>query len=117
MESMEIILLMLYLVAFIGPRFIMPALGLHAVLIGQSALRYGRIPLMGPRETLGFLSFAIGVTYRIARWKRERDLFTWLAGSLILCFLLGSFISPKGMRGPLPPVLNTIWFELHVVLS
>lgn len=114
---MEIILVIVYLIAFIGPRFIVPALGLHALLIAQSALRYGRIPLMGPRETLGFLAFAIGVTYVIVRWKRKRDLFTWLTVALILCFVLGSFVSPKGMPGPLPPVLNTIWFELHVILS
>jgi len=30
--------------------------------------------------------------------------------------IAGSVISPV-MKGPLPPVLNTIWFELHVILS
>jgi len=114
---MEITLVILYLIAFIGPRFILPALCLHAVLIAQSALQYGRIPLIGPRETLGFLAFAIGVTFVIARWKGKRDLFTWLNIFLILSLLIGSFLSPKGMPGPLPPVLNTIWFELHVILS
>jgi ABC-type transport system involved in cytochrome c biogenesis permease subunit len=35
---------------------------------------------------------------------------------LILLLLAGSLASPA-MPGALPPVLKTIWFELHVILS
>lgn len=114
---MEILLVILYCVAFIGPRFILPALVLHAAFITQHALRYGRIPLIGMGETLGFLAFAVGVAFVVSAWTRKRDLYTYLNVPLMLLLLLGSFISPKGMPGPLPPVLKTIWFELHVVLS
>jgi ABC-type transport system involved in cytochrome c biogenesis permease subunit len=114
---MEIILFILYPLALIGPRFILPALGLHGVLIAQTALRYGRIPLIGMRDTLGFLAFAIGIVYVIAGWYRKRDLFSYVCIPLILLLLSGSFVSPSSMPGPLPPVLNTIWFELHVILS
>ena len=114
---MLLFLFLLYPLALITPRLILPALGLHAMLITQSALRFGRIPLMGMRETLGFLAFSIGVVYVIAAWRRTRDLFTYAVMPLILAFLLGSFVSPGSMPGPLPPVLNTIWFELHVILS
>jgi ABC-type transport system involved in cytochrome c biogenesis permease subunit len=116
-KRMEIILFILYPLALTGPRFILPALVLHAALIAQTALRYGRIPLIGMHDTLGFLAFAIGVAYVIAGWKRKRDLFTYLSIPLIVFFLLGSRASPPSMPGPLPPVLNTIWFELHVILS
>jgi len=114
---MQIILPILYCLALAGPRYILPALGLHALLIAQTTAQYGRIPLIGMRETLGFLSLAIGVVYVIAGWNRKRDLFSYLSVPLILFFLLASFISPLSMPGPLPPVLRTIWFELHVVLS
>jgi ABC-type transport system involved in cytochrome c biogenesis permease subunit len=114
---MEIILVILYCFALIGPRYILPALGLHALLIAQAAMHYGRIPLIGMRDTLGFLSFAIGTAYLIAGWSRKRDQFTFLSIPLLLLFLLASFAAPLSMPGPLPPVLNTIWFELHVILS
>ncbi len=114
---MEIILVILYLLALIGPRFVLPALGLHSVLITQAALRYGRIPLVGMRDTLGFLAGAIGVIYVITAWNRRRDLFTYLNLALILLLFFGSFISPPSPRGPLSPVLRTLWFEFHVILS
>src|ERR1700687_4753282 len=114
---METALFILYLAGLIGPRFILPALGLHGALIIETALRYGRIPLIGMRDTLGFLAFAIGVVFVVSGWKRKRDLFTYVPVPLIVLFLLGSRVPPAAMPGPLPPVLNTIWFELHVILS
>ena len=94
----------------------LPALALHAFLIVNSALRFGRIPLIGMHDTLGFLAFSIGAVYLIAAWNRERDLFSYLTVPLILLFLAGSAVSPP-VTGGLPPVLKTIWFELHVILS
>ncbi len=117
MTYIDIILFILYCFAFFGPRFMLPAVGFHILLVTQTALRYGRIPLFGMRETMGFLALAVGAVCIITGWKRARDLFTYLSVPLILLFLLGSAFSPAAMPGPLPPVLNTIWFELHVVLS
>ncbi|HEY6012038.1 MAG TPA: cytochrome c biogenesis protein CcsA [Nitrospirota bacterium] len=113
---MEYLLFILYLPAFMGPRLILPALALHAALIVQATFRYGRIPLIGLHDTLGFLAFSIGVILLIAGWSRKRDLFSFLTVPLILLLVGGSVASPS-MGGPLPPVLKTIWFELHVILS
>jgi ABC-type transport system involved in cytochrome c biogenesis permease subunit len=113
---MDYILFILYPLSLIRPRFMLPALALHAALIVTSALRFGRIPLIGMHDTLGFLAFAIGVVYVIAAWNRDRDLFLFLTTPLILFFLAGSAVSPP-VTGGMPPVLKTIWFELHVVLS
>jgi ABC-type transport system involved in cytochrome c biogenesis permease subunit len=113
---MELALFILYALAFIGPRFILPALVLHGVIIIQTATRYGRIPLIGLHDTLGFLGFALGVSYIIAGWRRKRDEFSFITVPMIVIFLAGSQASPV-MSGPLPPVLKTIWFELHVILS
>jgi len=114
---MNIFLFILYPLALISPRYILAALGLHGALILQTSFLYGRIPLIGMRDTLGFLAFAIGVVSVIVGWRRTRDLFAYLNSSAILLLLLGSTLSPPSMPGPLPPVLNTIWFELHVILS
>jgi len=113
---MEIILFILYPLAVIAPRFVLLALGLHAALIARMVVRYGRVPLIGLHDTLGFLAFAIALIYGITGWNRRRDLVTLLTISLILLFLAGSHLSPP-MVGPLPPLLKTVWFELHVILS
>ncbi|HAK60962.1 MAG TPA: cytochrome C biogenesis protein ResC [Nitrospiraceae bacterium] len=113
---MEILLFILYPLALFRPRFILTALLLHACLIGFSAWQYGRIPLVGLHDTLGFLAFSVGLVYLVTGWKRRRDLFTYIAIPLILALLIGSVLSPA-VAGPLPPVLRIIWFELHVILS
>ena len=112
----ELALFILYPLAFIGPRLILPALALHGVVIIKTASLYGRIPLIGLHDTLGFLAFAIGVSYVVAGWNRRRDGFSYITIPIIVIFLAGSQASPT-MSGPLPPVLKTIWFELHVILS
>ncbi|MHB8845920.1 MAG: cytochrome c biogenesis protein CcsA [Nitrospirota bacterium] len=113
---MDLILFLLYPLALFRVRLIAPALLVHGTLIVLSAAAYGRVPLIGTRDTLGFLAWSIGVIYLIAGWNRKRDLFTWVMVPLLLLLLAGSALSPV-MRGPLPPVLRTIWFELHVILS
>lgn len=114
---MEILLFFLYLLALLSPRLILPALGLHGLLMIRTALQYERIPLIGMRDTLGFLAFAIGVVFVIAGWRRKRDLLSYLCVPLILLLMGARFAFPPSMPGPLPPVLKTVWFELHVVLS
>ena len=113
---MDYILFLLYPLALVRPRIILPALALHAFLIVNSALQFGRIPLIGMHDTLGFLAFAIGAIYAIVAWNRDRDPFTYLTMTLIMLFLAGSAVSPP-VGGGMPPVLKTIWFELHVILS
>ena len=110
------LLIILYLAGLYRLRFMTPALALHAGLIVSAAVNYGRIPLIGPHDTLGFLAFSIGVSAVIASWSRERDLFSSITVPLIVLLLAGSAVSPA-MPGGLPPVLKTIWFELHVILS
>ena len=113
---MELILFILYPLALFRLRFIVPALILHGVLIVQTAVNYGRIPLIGMHDTLGFLAFSIGVVVVIAGWNRKRGLFSFITIPGIMLLLVGSLASPA-MHAPLPPVLKTIWFELHVILS
>jgi ABC-type transport system involved in cytochrome c biogenesis permease subunit len=113
---MELILFILYPLALVRVRLIIPALAIHGSLIVSSAVIYGRVPLIGTHDTLGFLAWSIGIVYLLFGWSRKRDLFTYLTVPLILLLLAGSFVSPA-MHGPLPPVLRTIWFELHVILS
>jgi ABC-type transport system involved in cytochrome c biogenesis permease subunit len=113
---MEITLFILYPLALYRTRLIVAALALHAGLIIASAVGYGRIPLIGLHDTLGFLAFSIGAAYLVFGWKRSRDWYSYITVPLIVLLLVGSLASPP-MHGPLPPVLKTLWFELHVILS
>ena len=113
---MEYILFILYPIALYRFRLVLPALALHAGFIIYTAVNFGRIPLIGLHDTLGFLAFSVGVVSLVAGWDRRRDLFSFLSVPLILLLLAGSVAAPS-MPGPLPPVLKTVWFELHVVLS
>lgn len=113
---MDYLLFFLYPLSIVRVRLVVAALALHGTLIAASALQYGRIPLIGTRDTLSFLAWSIGLVYLVFAWSRKRDIFTYLIIPLILLLLAGAMASPV-MRGPLPPVLRTIWFELHVVLS
>lgn len=115
-RSVELLLFILYPLALYRLWLMLPALMLHAVLIMSMSMKYGRIPLIGLHDTLGFLAFTIGAVAVIAGWKRNRDLFSYTTISLILLLLAGSIAAPA-MPGALPPVLKTIWFELHVILS
>ena len=113
---MEYIFFILYPFALYRLRLMLPALVLHAGFIIYTAVNFGRIPLIGLHDTLGFLAFSIGVVSLVAGWNRKRDLFSYITIPLIVLFLVGSLASPS-MPGALPTVLKTVWFELHVVLS
>ena len=113
---MEYILFILYPFDLYLLRLMLPALVLHAGFIIYTAVNFGRIPLIGLHDTLGFLAFSIGVVSLVAGWNRKRDLFSYITIPLIVLFLVGSLASPS-MPGALPTVLKTVWFELHVVLS
>lgn len=113
---MEALLLILYPLVLIHPRLMLLPLAVHAGSIVFTAMQFGRIPLIGLHDTLGFMAFSIGAVFVAAAWNRKRDLFSYLAIPLILLFMAGSIAAPA-MGGPLPPVLKTIWFELHVLLS
>ncbi len=99
--------------------------GLVAGIIGQCVymtirgFSLGRLPLLGPHDTMVFFSLAIAVVgltlsissaLRSAAWLR---ISTGLAAGLVMLVAL-QFPS---LNLPLPQILNTFWFELHVVLA
>lgn len=85
----------------------------------QRGLSVGRLPLLGPHDTLVFFALCIAATalatslsspLRTARW------FTLTSGITAGLFTLFALrFKPSNM--PLPQILDTLWFELHVVLA
>lgn len=80
-------------------------------------LSLGRLPLVGVHDTLNFLSasmaaFALSVHFS---HRQGRAYFMMLSG-MAAAFTGGALFQAPHSR-PLPPVLDTYWFELHVALS
>jgi ABC-type transport system involved in cytochrome c biogenesis permease subunit len=80
-------------------------------------LSLGRLPLVGVHDTLNFLSasvaaFALAVHFSS---RQGRAYFMMLAGMAAAFTAAAMFQAPHSR--PLPPVLDTYWFELHVALS
>ncbi len=76
-----------------------------------------RLPLVGPHDTLFFLStsimlFALPVSARIPEGKTVMHA---AAGMAVFFMAFSLFYAPHA--SPLPPVLKTFWFETHVALS
>lgn len=104
--------------SFRRPAFIV-ALALQLVYMGMRGATLGRLPLIGPQDTLAFFSTSIGlmaVPFLYARELRSSSSFAWGAGCMAGLFSLLALPFPT-LNMPLPPVLDTYWFELHVALA
>jgi len=80
-------------------------------------LSLGRLPLVGVHDTLNFLSasvVAFALPIHFAR-RNDRGFFISMAGMAAFFTVISLFQKPHS--SPLPPVLRTYWFELHVALS
>src|SRR5450631_2812196 len=90
----------------------------QSVYLLQRSLALGRLPLLGPHDTLTFFALSIAAMALVTslahpvrrRWFPIASGIT--AGLFTLCALM---FNPSNM--PLPQILDTLWFELHVVLA
>lgn len=82
-------------------------------------IELGRLPLIGPHDTLAFFSAScalMALPFLLHKKLRGSDLF--LLGVALLAALSGLMALPfPAFNMPMPPILNTLWFELHVALA
>ncbi|HXX56420.1 MAG TPA: cytochrome c biogenesis protein CcsA [Thermodesulfovibrionales bacterium] len=76
----------------------------------------GRLPLVGPHDTLTFLSAAI-VAFTIPFYVLLKKPLFFRSTAVLSAVLTAFALMAKQHNTPLPPVLDTVWFELHVVLA
>jgi ABC-type transport system involved in cytochrome c biogenesis permease subunit len=85
----------------------------------QRGLLIGRLPLLGPHDTLIFFATSIAIMAGITSFsptiRRERW-FLIVSGFTAGFFTFVAFMF-KPLNMPLPLILDTLWFELHVVLA
>jgi ABC-type transport system involved in cytochrome c biogenesis permease subunit len=95
------------------------AMVVELVYLALRGMELGRLPLIGPHDTLAFFSTSIAlmaVPFLYSPSLGKRDGFSWPVGFLAALFALLALPFPS-FNMPLPPILNTLWFELHVALA
>ena len=116
-----ILLVPIALYLFGGHRrvFFCAALASELAYLAVRGVVLGRLPLVGPHDTLIFFSASLAlmaVPFFRSPPLRESYLFSWGIGFLAALFGLLALPFPS-FAMPLPPVLKTLWFELHVALA
>ena len=107
----------LYLLGLWKRVFLYCGLILQSVYIIERGLHLGRLPLVGPHDTLAFLSAAT-VAFSIPFSKAINGHKGFFRGiSFVAVVFTASAMFWRPQDAPLPPVLKTLWFELHVVLA
>ena len=87
--------------------------------LAMRGLALGRLPLIGPQDTLAFFSGSVGIMALPFVWDRRLAgvrWFVWGCGALAALFAALALPFPT-LNMPLPPFLDTYWFELHVALA
>jgi len=87
--------------------------------LASRGLELGRLPLIGPHDTLVFFSTSCAVMalpFLLSPTLRDAELFRWGAAFLAAMTALMALPFPA-FNMPMPPILNTLWFELHVALA
>jgi ABC-type transport system involved in cytochrome c biogenesis permease subunit len=91
----------------------------QSVYLLQRSMSVGRLPLLGPHDTLTFFALSIAVLALITSFTHSLHRTRWfiISSGIVagLCTLLALKFKPLNM--PLPQILDTLWFELHVVLA
>ncbi|MBI5739983.1 MAG: cytochrome c biogenesis protein CcsA [Nitrospirae bacterium] len=90
---------------------------LQVVYIVLRGTELGRLPLVGPHDTIIFLSASIAA-FSIPFGFLLKDRKRFFDAVMVLTSVLTVFVMVSGKHNaPLPPVLKTFWFECHVVLA
>jgi ABC-type transport system involved in cytochrome c biogenesis permease subunit len=91
----------------------------QSIYLLQRGLNLGRLPLLGPHDTLLFFALSVAVMALITSCTpsvRRRGWFMVSSGMIAGLFTLWA-LSFKPSSMPLPQILDTLWFEMHVVLA
>jgi cytochrome c-type biogenesis protein CcsB len=106
-----------YLFALWKRPLLYAGLVLQVAYIMSRGIELGRLPLVGPHDTLVFLSASTAAfSIPFGFLMKDRKQFFQTVSVAAALFTVFVMISPKH-NVPLPPVLKTFWFECHVVLA
>ncbi len=121
MKDIQMLILMFsfaaYIFALAKRPLVYAGLALQVIYIISRGFELGRIPLVGPHDTLVFLSASIVAFFVVFRLVLKEHLPFHNATAITAAVFTAGALSAKAYNMPLPPVLKTFWFEVHVVLA
>jgi len=92
---------------------------LQTIYVVMRGLELGRLPIIGPHDTIAFYAASIALMalpFVVSRQLSSSQAFAWITAAFSGMFSLFSLMFKPSMF-PLPPVLKTMWFEFHVALA
>ena len=115
--ALIILSVIFYLLGYYRMVFIYTGFLVQATYLFSRGIQLGRLPIIGPHDTLFFLSasmviFAIPLTVKL---KNRRQFLYPIIIMSIFFMLLSLLYKPHNV--PFTPLLKTFWFEAHIVLS
>lgn len=121
MENIFSVLAIVSSACYIFGYFRMPlvyaGLALQIAYLFIRGISLDRMPLVGPHDTIFFLSASIVLFALPVAWsmKERKRVLNASVGMAVVFMLLSLLYKPH--HSPLPPVLKTFWFETHVAFS
>ena len=119
MKMLLILPIVLYLCGGMSRAFFLAGSLAELAYLASRGIELGRLPLIGPHDTLVFFSTSCAVMalpFLYARGMKDSRQFRWGAALLAATTTLMALPFPA-FNMPMPPILNTLWFELHVALA
>lgn len=89
----------------------------HIGYVLYRGISAGRLPIVGLYDTLIFMSLSIVIFALSLRPFLRKDSHFITTNTVAAAMFLIPVLVLKPNNNPLPPVLDTYWFEIHVVLS
>ncbi|MEW6107959.1 MAG: cytochrome c biogenesis protein CcsA [Nitrospirota bacterium] len=106
-----------YVFGYFRLPFVYAGLALQLAYLFLRGLDLERLPLVGPHDTLFFLSASIVLfAMPVASKMKDRQKFLYSVIAMSVFFIFISLLY-RPHDSPLPPVLRTFWFETHVAFS
>lgn len=95
------------------------ALAIQLVYLFNRGVMLGRLPLLGPHDTLFFFGMSLTLMGLIASFSPIVSNKRWFSIAIGIISGLVSLTALifKPLNMPLPQILDTLWFELHVVVA
>lgn len=119
MKEMLIVAACLHLFGGTKKPLFIAAVAVQIAYMCQRGFALGRLPIVGPHDTIAFFAMSIGLMglpFILARPRKGSATFSWSLAAISGLFSLLALRFKASMM-PLPPVLKTLWFELHVALA
>ncbi|MBC7962633.1 MAG: cytochrome c biogenesis protein CcsA [Steroidobacteraceae bacterium] len=89
------------------------------IYVGGRGLGLGRLPLIGPHDTLLFFALSLAVMGLFMSFSPILQGVRWFTSSIGITagVITLAALRFKPLNMPLPQILDTLWFELHVVVA